>query len=111
MQRGPDWTWGDDVDANTFLRHLFRQTPAVVQYRRLSGGVIEQMCARLIGLNRRGGHNAGTGRQERNRLLGDPEKRQYVHRIGLFELLGGQIGNLLDGDLLPCDQRQRIQPA
>lgn len=96
LQRCPDRARRDNIHANSFFRHLFRQAAAVIKDCRLGCRIIQQVRTGLIRLDRRRCDNTGAFWQQRNRFLGYPEQGKNVNGEGLLKLLAGQIFYLRD---------------
>jgi hypothetical protein len=63
------------------------------------------------GLDRGCRDDRATFWHELERLLTQPHQGEDVHRIGLFHLLRGEVGNLVDRVLLASYARQHVKPA
>ena len=73
LQGCPDGAGSHDVDSDAFGGHLFGQGAAEGNDGRLGGGVVNQVFARLVGLNGRTGDDAGSRLEVGEDRLGNPE--------------------------------------
>ena len=111
LQRRPDWSRCHSVHANAFLGELLRQTDRETGDCGFCCGIIHQMTARIISLDRGCRNDGASRRQMRLSSLHQPKHRNDVDCERIFDLFQRQFRNGLPRNLLGGIQYKCVQTA